>query len=190
MWGTAVLEAEMRSPARGAKINWTKTMAALRALAWSPLSSTLPPSHRHSVDRWQISVCVPPFLFETGARWVRSLSHFPTPCHLFFSSCPSQMSPFCLFLWFAFRAWYHNCEDHPLWAAIREECESWSVIREDKGLVADLSEEARLSHSQTGTIWLACAGDSLLNVTLPMIRSSEPESKVGHESNRQLTRED
>lgn len=74
-----------QSPARGAKINWTKTMAALRALAWSPLSRSLPPFRRHSVDRWQISVCVPPFLFETGARWVRSLSHFPTPCHLFFS---------------------------------------------------------------------------------------------------------
>ena len=45
----------------------------------------------------------------------------------------------------------------------------------------------RLSHSQTGTIWLCCAGDSLLNVTLHMIRLSESESKV---SRRQSTRED
>lgn len=94
------LGAEMRSHVGGAKINWTKTKAALRALpslAQSPLSS-LPPSLTHSVDRWQISVSVPPFLFQTGARWVRSLSHFPPPCRLFSSPRPSPTSPFCLFL--------------------------------------------------------------------------------------------
>lgn len=61
-------------------IGWKqRQLWALPSLAQTPLS---PLSLVHPVDRWQISVCVPPFLFSTEPHWARSLSHFP-PRHLF-----------------------------------------------------------------------------------------------------------